>query len=232
MRKNNVLSAAAAIAAAVVLCATGLSTTAYAASRTNTAEVLGATRAIGDAGTPAVLGANRASSSVDVTFGDITDASALTGIKSTSKIASVINSALEAAGSDTTVSKKNLDVVASMDLEVPQGTTVSAQDPLYVTFTVPGVTAGTHVYVLHYNHAGHWEVVPSTPGEGSVVAAFTQLSPVAIVVEKDTMTTASKGENSAVSPRTGESQFPIAAVMACAAAIGSAIFVTGRKKAQ
>jgi hypothetical protein len=243
MKQNKVLSIVAVIAAAVVLSTTSV-TTAFAASRTNTAEVLGATRARGDAGTPAVLGASRSNASVDVQYAKVTDQKALKTIGSKAAIAKIINEAIKnvvstekaTAGSSAqvsesvgTVSKSDIEVVASMDLQVPDGTAVSKEKPLYVTFTVPGVTAKSHVYVLHYNHNGVWEVVPSKAEQGNVVAAFTQLSPVAIVVEKDTLQTASKGSKSAVSPRTGESEVPYMAATVCAVA-AIAIMILNQKK--
>lgn len=229
MRKNKVLSIAAAIAAAVVLSTTSF-TTAFAASRTDTAEVLGATRDRDDAGEAAVLGASRAKNTVEVTYGDITDENALAGLQDMSPIVTAINADYKALGKNVTTTADNLEIVISMDVEVPEGTEISADAPLYITFTVPGVTESTRVHVCHFNHENKWEEVPSTAGEGTVVGTFTELSPVAVVVEKDTLQTSAKGENSAVSPRTGESQITVFAMMVGAAAIGGIILVSSKKK--
>ncbi|MCR5770195.1 MAG: hypothetical protein K6G87_03045, partial [Butyrivibrio sp.] len=63
--KKRILTATAAIVAAMTLALGSVS--ALAASRTDTAEVLGATRDREDAGEAAVLGADRAQNSVEVT---------------------------------------------------------------------------------------------------------------------------------------------------------------------
>lgn len=88
---------------------------------------------------------------------------------------------------------EGMKVVDVMDVSVPAGTVF----PVDITFSVPGVTAGSNVAVLHYNGSA-WEVVPSSAGNGSVTGTFESLSPVAIVAD-----TAEAGTGAA-SPKTGE----------------------------
>ncbi len=125
----------------------------------------------------------------------------------------------------------NADVLSVMDVTVPEGT----QFPVTLTFNVPGVTAGSDVYVLHYNGSA-WENIAAKAGDGTVTATFTSLSPVAIVVADaagagaDTNTGANAGTTTdqGTSPKTGESQFMVWVAIIAAAGIAG-MTVTYRK---
>lgn len=86
-----------------------------------------------------------------------------------------------------------------------------------ITISVPGITAGQKVAVLHQKANGKWERVPVVNvSAGQVTATFTSLSPVAIVTytseaPKDTTSTT----DSTTSPKTGEG-FPAAGAMCLA----------------
>lgn len=87
--------------------------------------------------------------------------------------------------------------------------TAAISGPTDITISVPGVTAGQKVAVLHQKADGTWESIPvKNVSAGSVTATFTSLSPVAVV--------------SYASPKTGES-FPVAGVV-CIAALFGAVF--------
>lgn len=74
--------------------------------------------------------------------------------------------------------------------------------PITLTFSVPGVVAGTHVAVLAYVN-GEWVVLDCVVGNGTITVTFAnadQLKCVAFVVDKSTAT----GSTGKVSPKTGE----------------------------
>lgn len=62
-----------------------------------------------------------------------------------------------------------------------EGTSVSADNPITVTFSVAGVNAGETITVLHKKADGTWEILPGTAGTGTVTATFTSFSPVIFV---------------------------------------------------
>ena len=57
----------------------------------------------------------------------------------------------------------------------------SADNPVTVTFSIPGVKKGDSISVIHRKADGDWEVLPGTCGDGTVTATFTSFSPVAFV---------------------------------------------------
>lgn len=240
MMKKKVITITAAIAAAITL-VLGSSSSALAASRTETAEVLGATRSAQDAGEAAVLGVDRSQNSVEVTTSEITDAKVLADINDKNTIVEVINSVIEAvnvaAGVDKETGKvtaADLEVLDTFEVEVPEGTVVSAENPVYITFVVPGVTTTTKIHVMHYTDAGLWEEVASAAGDGYVVAEFTSLSPVAIIAEKASLTAAANttttGTGSATSPRTGDNQMVFVIIFAIIAVAGVSFTFISLKK--
>ena len=229
--KKKMLVVTAAIASAVMLVLGG-SDVALAASRTDTAEVLGATRSREDAGEAAVLGANR-DSAVDLDYTEITDEKALSDLADLKAIMNVINAYHKAQNDGRTVTISDLEVLDSFDITVPEDVVVNAENPLYITFAVPGVTADTTVYLLHYTEAGVWEIVPSITGDGYVYGAFTGTSPVAIVLDKSTVTakSSSKGTGNATSPRTGDNQLVFVIIFAViAVACVSFTFISLKKE--
>lgn len=206
--KKRILTATAAIVAAMTLALGSVS--ALAASRTDTAEVLGATRDREDAGEAAVLGADRAQNSVEVTIGPITDAKALADIEAKTVLADTINTVNRVGGVNSNVTADDLEVLVAVDVSVAEGTIVNSENPIFVTFTVPGITKDTKIHVLHYAGNGVWEEVATEVGSGYVVGEFTSLSPVVIVAEKSSLSaaanTSKKGTGNATSPRTGDNQ--------------------------
>ena len=141
--KKRILTTAAMVVATLTF-ALG-TTSAFAASRTDTAEVLGATRSREDAGEAAVLGADRTQNSVEVATKEITDAKVLADIEDKTILAETINTVIEAANNANntngnneevkTVTAADLEVLVSVDVTVPEGTVVSAENPVYITFT-------------------------------------------------------------------------------------------------
>lgn len=238
--KKRILTTAAMVLATLTF-ALG-TTSALAASRTDTAEVLGATRSREDAGEAAVLGADRKQNSVEVTFGPITDAKALADIEDKTILADTINLVNEAAAKATgsteevkKLTKDDIEVLTAFDVVIADGTVIDAENPVYVTFTVPGITADTKIHVMHYAAGGVWEEVASETGSGYVVGEFTSLSPVAIVAEKTSLSaaanTSNKGTGSKTSPRTGDNQILFVVIFAViAVACVSGTFISLRKE--
>ena len=115
-----------------------------------------------------------------------------------------------------------MDVSLTGDVEYYDGSQV------YITFSVPGITANSKVIILHYINGG-WEKKDIYEiGTGYIVVMFDSFSPVAIYVDSETYESTSEGtsgsstsddSDSTSSPETGE--FPvvffsiIAALIAC-----------------
>lgn len=106
-------------------------------------------------------------------------------------------------------------------MEVTAINATTADFPITVTFQVPTVVSTTKVAVLHYG-AGGWENVAATPGKGIISATFTSLSPVAIVVDKNTAVSTSPSKTG-TSPKTGEFGTTSAVAVLAILAIGGAV---------
>lgn len=70
--------------------------------------------------------------------------------------------------------------IAAADVNL-EGTNVSANNPITVTFSVAGVNAGDEIVVIHKKSDGSWEKLPGTVGSGTVTVTFTSFSPVLFV---------------------------------------------------
>ncbi|MDU7632340.1 MAG: hypothetical protein E7K23_08260 [Lachnospiraceae bacterium] len=105
-------------------------------------------------------------------------------------------------------------------MEVVAVKEVSAETlPATITFAASGVTANTKVAVLHYD-GSKWEantVKDVKAGNGTITATFTELSPVAFVVDKNTVT----GTTGKTSPKTGEASMATVAVVALVAVVAA-----------
>ena len=114
-----------------------------------------------------------------------------------------------------------------MDVQevVVEGTIPADQWPVTITFSVPGVVSTTKVAVLHYTGSA-WEVVPSQAGEGTITATFNSLSPVAFVVDRNTL-----GSTTSTSPKTGESFAVIGLGVIALMAAGGAYGLSRKKRA-
>lgn len=118
--------------------------------------------------------------------------------------------------------KEEMKVIDVKEVTVPDGTAF----PATLTFSVSGVKADTNVAVLHYD-GSQWEVVDAKAGNGTITATFDSLSPVAFVVDQNTVNSAPAANSN--SPKTGESS--VAAVMGIAAVAAIlAAFVVYRKR--
>ena len=83
----------------------------------------------------------------------------------------------EAAVKEAVAENKGSQVVALMEVSVPEGT-----GEVTITFDVAGVSKGDNIYLLHQKADKTWEVIhPDKVEDGKVTATFTSLSPVAIV---------------------------------------------------
>lgn len=179
-----------------VVCAMALGMTAFAAGSPSA----------GSVGSSAASATDKNGNAVEVTFGS-TSVAAPSGTD--------LQKLLEEAG----VFVEGMAVRNVMDVSVPDGTAF----PVTITFNVSGVTADSHVAVLHYNGSA-WEVVSSEAGNGTVTATFESLSPVAIVTDAaDSAGSAASGD---ASPKTGEPAVALIGVVALLAAAG----VCGLKK--
>lgn len=212
MRKK--LLSLAAIAAALLVSLTN-TTQVSAASRTTTLEIVEIVFGQNEADGQQVLGARREGTvGKDLVVSSAIDQDAVNKLNDTAYIAALIS---EAKGS--TVEAGNVTVLDSVEVKPAPGIVVSADNPVSITFSFPGVTANSNVYVLHYEN-GNWVVVPTTVGDGVVTGTFTSLSPIALVADKTSLQAAVLGSNRAVSPRTGEeSRFPIAIIAGCLAVL-------------
>ncbi|WP_022758316.1 hypothetical protein [Butyrivibrio fibrisolvens] len=239
MKKKIVAVVAMVVATMTLVMGT---TSVLAASRTDTAEVLGATRSREDAGEAAVLGIDRKQNSIEVSFEPITDAKVLADIEDKTILADTINLVNEADAKATgsteevkKLTKDDIEVLTAFDVVIADGTVIDAENPVYITFTVPGITADTKIHVMHYAAGGVWEEVASETGSGFVVGEFTSLSPVAIVAEKSSLSaaanTSNKGTGSKTSPRTGDNQILFVVIFAViAVACVSGTFISLRKE--
>lgn len=103
--------------------------------------------------------------------------------------------------------------------------------PLTLTFKVPGVVETTKVAVLHYDvEKKAWEKVDSKAGNGTIEATFHSLSPVAFIVDQNTMGSAAS-TGSATSPKTGESTVVMGFALVALLAAGGAWALSSKKRA-
>ncbi len=123
-------------------------------------------------------------------------------------------------------------VVGVVNVVPPAGYTVSAANPLTITFAIPEVKSGEKIIVLHWN-GQRWEnasVSNVVVANGSVTATFTNLSPVAFVriTEKATAPSGSgdNGSGKPTSPPGGETA-PILPILAIVCLAG--VVVCGKK---
>ena len=121
---------------------------------------------------------------------------AVADIKTEAKLKEVIGSDFNA----------NMTVADVKEVTAPEG----AKFPLKITFVMKGVTASSKVQILHYNRsASAWEKIDTT-----VTGTFSSLSPVAFVVDKTTLTSAT---GTATSPATSATAVSAVAVLGLAA---------------
>lgn len=133
----------------------------------------------------------------------------------------------ELVGSDFVEGMKVLDV---QEVRV-EGDVSLVEWPLTLTFKVPGVVETTKVSVLHYDmEKAAWEKVPAKAGNGTIEATFESLSPVAFVVDQNTMDAATSN-GSATSPQTGESAAVMGFALVALLAAGGAWALSSKKRA-
>lgn len=96
-----------------------------------------------------------------------------------------------------------------------------AKFPVTITFSVEGVTEDTKGTILHYDsEASAWEVIDTTMGKETMTGTFESLSPVAFVVDKTTLESASASSTSPKTSAQTPAVFGAAAILAAAAAFG------------
>lgn len=133
----------------------------------------------------------------------------------------------EMAGTDFVEGMEVLDI---QEVEVI-GDKSLVEWPLTLTFKVPGVVETTKVAVLHYDvEKKAWEKVDSKAGNGTIEATFHSLSPVAFVVDQNTMGSAAS-TGSATSPKTGESTVVMGFALVALLAAGGAWALSSKKRA-
>lgn len=117
---------------------------------------------------------------------------------------------------------ENLVVVDVKDVSVPEGT----KFPVQLTFSVPGVTAGSNVIILQFDGT-KWVKVPiDYIGNGTVTATFNYLSSIAIVVEK-----AAVSASGTTSPKTGTSPVVMMAMFGAVICMAGAVALTKKERA-
>lgn len=154
---------------------------------------------------------DKSGNAVEVTIKDVPaeHAEAVAEVKTEAKLKELLGSEFTA----TTA------VAAVREISVPEGT----EFPVTITFEMSGVTSSSKVWVLHYDtEKGAWEKLEATAGEGTITATFSSLSPVAFVVDTDTL---SSGAGT-TSPKTSASAVSAVAVLGLSAVAG----VCGLKK--
>ncbi len=114
-------------------------------------------------------------------------------LKDVEKLATTIDAPeLKTAATDST--KKIVpEIKTVVNISVPDDVVISKENPISLTIAVEGIKAGDNILVLHYNGTA-WETIkPEKVNDGSIVAKFTSLSPIAIaklsVVDADTAVT-------------------------------------------
>lgn len=95
---------------------------------------------------------------------------------------------------------ENTFACADVNLE---GSGVSADNPITVTFLVEGAKAGHDISVIHKKADGTWETLTGTAGDGTVTATFTSFSPIAIVNNSLKQTRPDSSGNSGSTDNTG-----------------------------
>ena len=118
----------------------------------------------------------------------------------------------EVLGSDFNA---NMTVADVKEVTAPEG----AKFPLKITFAMKGVTASSKVQILHYNGSA-WEKIDTTVADGTVTGTFGSLSPVAFVVDKTTLTSATGTATSPATSATAVSAVAVLGLAAVAAAFG------------
>ncbi|MBE5831882.1 MAG: hypothetical protein E7306_09105 [Butyrivibrio sp.] len=179
------------------------STDVYATSRTTTTETTGIGRTADEAinADAQVLGARRNSAEGDgITIGSITDKNVIASLSDLEIFAKIISEY-----TNEVVKASELSILDSMDITAAPGTVVSADKPLFISFSFPGIVASSEVYVFHYS-SGEWKLVPGTVVQGKITGEFSSLSPVAIVAKTSTLKGAVLGAKRAKSPRTGDNR--------------------------
>ena len=130
---------------------------------------------------------------------------AVADIKTEAKLKEVIGSDFNATVADV------------KEVTAPEG----AKFPLKITFVMKGVTASSKVQILHYNRsASAWEKIDTTVADGTVTGTFSSLSPVAFVVDKTTLTSATGTATSPATSATAVSAVAVLGLAAVAAAFG------------
>lgn len=142
------------------------------------------------------------------------------GNKITAEISDNVDATVKADVQKKETLKAALGSAYAEGMEVVAVKEVKAEKlPATITFAVSGVTANTKVAVLHYNGA-KWEadtVKGVKAGNGTITATFTELSPVAFVVDKSTVS----GKTGKTSPKTGEASMATVAVVALVAVVAA-----------
>ena len=234
MKRGKVLSIVT-VAVMLVLALT-FSSEVYATSRTTTLEVAGATRTAPTDGQQ-VLGERREGVVNDnVEVGQITNTQALNVLNDMNEVANVVNDAIvsnsESISNVTgeSIPTERLTILASMEVTAKPGVEVSEKNPLFITFSFPGVVDSTKAFVCHFVN-NKWVVVPTQVSEGIIIGKFTSLSPVAIVVDKSTLSSSVLGAGRAKSPRTGDNFTLIIAICLVGVVTSSAIAYKAKKRA-
>ena len=120
----------------------------------------------------------------------------------------------EVLGSDFNA---NMTVADVKEVTAPEG----AKFPLKITFAMKGVTASSKVQILHYDaKKAAWEKIDTTVADGTVTGTFSSLSPVAFVVDKTTLTSATGTATSPATSATTVSAVAVLGLAAVAAAFG------------
>ena len=98
---------------------------------------------------------------------------------------------------------------------------ITSKFPLKITFAMKGVTASSKVQILHYDaKKAAWEKIDTTVADGTVTGTFSSLSPVAFVVDKTTLTSATGTATSPATSATTVSAVAVLGLAAVAAAFG------------
>lgn len=132
----------------------------------------------------------------------------------------------------TSAKVDKINSMGVVDIVAPAGVDLSKGVP--ITFSANGINAGDQVIVLHLTAAGTWESISATAGNGTITGTFRSLSPViyfkvSLTPNYTNTVTSAPASNDTTSPKTGETNMPIA-VLVMTLLAGCGIVVYGKRR--
>ncbi len=131
------------------------------------------------------------------------------------------------------IDPENIAILDVRDIEAWMTDGSDVPFPLTVKVSISQIKKSTVCVILHYNDGkGAWERIPTTVYNGYVIATFSSLSPIAVIVDKTTLDGKNNGTTPVTDPtsKTGD-ETPLALIIAVAAlSLGAVICLIVAKK--